>query len=253
MDDVVGELEAAVADLGTLLVRARKYRRDDAADRSLLDDALALGDRARRLHRHGALDAGAAREILGEVRALAARIRSVVAAARAAPAYRAAVAAFAAGDRAALAAAVPTIFAGVERVVSPPALFFPLAWQRRNRPRPVADVVVEVARCRDEGIPAEGDDMAPGTDPDLPAVVCAADTDDPVTLRFDASAIDAPVHRLSDSGEFLVYVPCLRAPFRVVLRAALAADDDEGAAEFPAWRAGLATALASAGIGVDDG
>jgi len=256
MDDaVVGELEAAVADVGALLVRARKYRRRDGIETApLLAEALALGDRARGLHRHGALDAAAARRLLGEAHALAARVHAVISAAHAAPAYRAAVAAFAAGDRAALAAAVPAVFADLEAVPTPPALFYPLAWQRRGRPRRVADVVADVARCRDAGIDAEGDDVVAGTDPDLPAVVLAGDVagDEPVTLRFGAGTVGEPVYRIADTGEFLVYVPRLRAPFTVVLRRTLEAEDDEGAADFPAWRAALAAALTTAGIAIDD-
>ena len=94
-----------------------------------------------------------------------ARGRELLAAVRAAPEYRAAVAAHAAGDAAALAAALPAIFVGLEAVGGRPDLFYPVAWQRGGKPRPVADIVAEVQRCRDDGLPAEGDDVAPGTDP----------------------------------------------------------------------------------------
>src|SRR5882724_334842 len=72
-DAVVGELEAAIADVGALLVRLRKYQRGQTgAGTTLLDAALALGDRARRLHRHEALDPAAARALLAEAEALGA-------------------------------------------------------------------------------------------------------------------------------------------------------------------------------------
>src|SRR5213594_3260435 len=135
---LVGELEAAIADVGALLVRARKYRRaQTGAGATLLDEALALGDRARRLHRHEALDPAAARVLLTEAQALAARARALLTAVRAAPEYRAAVAAYTARDVPALAAALPAIFAGLEAVPRAPDLFYPLAWQRRGAPRPV--------------------------------------------------------------------------------------------------------------------
>src|SRR5207249_9969031 len=102
---LVGELEAAIADIGALLVRVRKYRHGQTGDgAALLDEALALGDRARRLHRHEALDPAAARALLAEVAALAARLQRLLSAVRAAPEYRAAVAAYAAHHAAALAA-----------------------------------------------------------------------------------------------------------------------------------------------------
>src|SRR5437870_2399153 len=100
MDEaLVGELEAAVADTGALLVRAQKYRRGAGPEGSALArEALALGDAARRLHRRDALDAAAATRLLDEAHALAARLRALIAAVREAPEYRAAVAAHAAGD-----------------------------------------------------------------------------------------------------------------------------------------------------------
>jgi len=75
---------------------------------------------------------------------------------------------------------------------------------------------------------------------------------DNVILRFGAGTVGEPVYRVGDTGEFLVYVPRLRAPFTVVLRRTLEAEDDEGAADFPAWRAALAGALTTAGIGIED-
>src|SRR3989442_1540965 len=76
---VVNELEAAIADIGALLVRVRKYRRGQTgAGATLLDEALALRDRARRLHRHEALDPAAARAPPSEAEALAPRGEPVV-------------------------------------------------------------------------------------------------------------------------------------------------------------------------------
>jgi len=252
---LVGELEAAIADVGALLVRARKYRRGQTGKgATLLDEALALGDRARRLHRHEALDPAAARVLLTAAAALAARVRGLLSAVRAAPEYRAAVAAHAAGDAAALAAALPVIFVGLEPAPRPPDLFYPLAWQRRGEPRPVAEVVADVQHYRDEGIAAEGDDVAPGTDPELPAVLLLGEAppDEPVMLRFQSGAFGQPAYRLADTGEFLVYAPRLRAPFTVLLRPTLDTEDDEGAGAYPAWHAALAAALATANVPVEE-
>jgi len=251
---VVGELEAAIADVGALLVRVRKYRRGQTgAGATLLDEALALGDRARRLHRHEALDAAAARALLAEAEALVARGRELLAAVRATPEYRAAVAAHAAGDAAALAAALPAIFVGLEAVGGRPDLFYPVAWQRRGKPRAVADIVAEVQRCRDDGLPAEGDDVAPGTDPELPAVVLQGEAppDEPVVLRCSAAMRGQPIYRLADTGEVLVYAPRLRAPFTVLLRDTSAGEDDDAPLD-PAWRTALGAALAAAGVPVED-
>src|SRR2546430_8298191 len=67
---VVNELEAAIADIGGLLVRVRKYRRGQTgAGATPLDEALPLRDRARPPHRPQALDPAAARALLREAEA----------------------------------------------------------------------------------------------------------------------------------------------------------------------------------------
>lgn len=248
----MSELEAAVADVGALLVRARKYRRFAAAGGPGLErEAFAVGDRARALHRRQALDAGAARVLRDQARAIGGRLAALVAETRAAPEYRAAVAAHGAADAATLGRTLPAIFAGLEPVPAPPDLFHAVAWRRRGRPRPPADLAAAVARARAEGIAPEGDERAPGVDPELPAVVLTAEppADEPLLLRL--AAADAPhvVHRLADSGEYLVHLPALRAPFETVLRTAPESDEIEtGLADFDAWRDGVAAALAVAGV-----
>src|SRR2546430_17211813 len=68
---VVNELEAAIADIGALLVRVRKYRRGQTgAGATLLDEALALRDPAPRLHPHQAPRPAAAPARLREAEAL---------------------------------------------------------------------------------------------------------------------------------------------------------------------------------------
>jgi hypothetical protein len=255
----VTELETAIADTGALLVRAQKYRRGAGPEgAALLREALALGDAARRLHRQEALDAAAARRLLAGAHALAERVRTLLAAIREAPVYRAAAAAHAAGDQVRLAQALPAIFAGLEAAVSPPALFHPVAWLRRGRPREVADIVAEVTQASVTGLVAEGDDLSPGADAELPAVTLAGErpADEPVALRLPAATLPAPVYRLADTGEYLVYVPRLRAPLAALLSPELRIDEqlrvESAPADYERYRADLRAALAAAGVTVED-
>src|SRR6185369_7788880 len=101
-----------------------KFRAGAAGDaRDLRTACHAIGDRARRAHKHGALDVALAREIHGDAAAARAALEAWLAGVRSSPAHRTAVAALAAGDDAALRAALPALFAGVEDVAPPPALF----------------------------------------------------------------------------------------------------------------------------------
>jgi hypothetical protein len=255
---LVGELEAAIADTGALLVRAQKYRRGAAAEGgALVRRALALGDAARRLHRQDALDEAAARGLLAEAGALAERLRTLIAAVRAALAYREAVAAHAAGDHATLARLLPGIFAGLEAAPAPIDLFTPVASLRRGRLRPVAELVAEVLEARTHGLVAEGDDLSPGADAELPAVTLRPDppAGEPALLRVPAAALPPPVLRLTESGDHLVHVPRLRVAGSVRLAVRLEPEEQPrieiGAAEYARHRDALARALASAGIPVE--
>jgi len=225
----VSELESAIADAGALLVRAQKYRRGAGPEgRALGREALALGDAARRLHRHGALDDAAARALLGDARALAGRLRGLVAEIRSGPDYRAAKTAHAAGDRAALTRLLPAIFAGLEPAGAPSDLFAPVAWLRRGRLRSSTDVVADVLAARAEGLVAEGDDLSAGADGDLPAVTLLAEPPpgEPIILRVPPGALALHVHRLVDTGELLVHAPRVVVPGALV-RLARALELDE--------------------------
>ncbi len=255
-EEVVSELEAAVAGAGALLVRLEKYRHGAGpAGVALRGRTLALGDAARRLHRRHALDAGAARALLAEAHALEETLRAELVGLRAAPAYVAAVAAHAAGDQATLVRLVADVFVGVEAVAAPDALFRPVAWRRRGRPRPAADLLAELTTLRDEGLPAEGDDLSPGTDPALPAVVLRdeAPADEPVVVRLRGPALTLPVFRLAASGEYLAYTPRLRAPLAVIVATQLADDEVEATPlDYGRYRAELTAALRAAGFTVHD-
>ena len=258
MDEArVSELESAVADVGALLVRAEKYRRATEADGvRLRQHALALGDAARRLHRRDGFDAATVTTLLEEAHALADRLRALVAAVRASAPYRDAVAAHATGDEATLARVLPEIFAGLEPASRRGPLFAPLPWLRRGRLRPVDELTAELVGMARDGLPAEGDDLSRGVDPDLPAVVLGATApEEPVVLRLAAEDVRGPLHRLAESGEHLVHVPCLRAPLTVVLAADFAPDEqlrvELAPEDYARHRDALAAALAAAGIAIE--
>jgi len=258
MDDArVSELESAVADLGALLVRAEKYRRAAGPDGARLrQDALALGDAARRLHRRNGLDAATLTTLLDEAHALADRLRALVAAVRGSAAYRDALAAHAAGDGATLARVLPEIFADLEPASHRGPLFAPLAWLRRGRLRPVGELTADVVDLVREGLPAEGDDLSRGADPELPAVVLGATApDEPVVLRLAAEDVRGPLHQLAGSDECLVHVPRLRVPLTVAIAAEFVPDEqlrvELAPEDYARHRDALVAALAAAGVAVE--
>lgn len=252
MDErLVTELEAAIADAGALLVRSQKYRRGAGAEgTALLHDALALGDAARRLHRQAALDADAIGRLLADARALVERVHAFLGSVRDEPAYRAAVAAHRTGDQAALARTLPQIFHGLVPVAAPPDLYHVVSWRRRGRIRPAADLASDVTRLLADGIAAEGDDLSPGLDTDLPGVVLDAEcpTEEPVALRLAAGMIPIPAYHLQETGEYLFYVARLRTPATVIVASELPLEALEDApVDYPRYRADLLAALSAAG------
>ena len=258
MDDerLVTDLETAIADTGALLVQAQKYRRGTGPEGAgLLREALSLGDTARQLSRRHRLDAAAARDLLAAARALSGRVRAVCGAARIAPAYVEAVAAHSRGDRETLLRLLPEVFCGLEPVGTAPDLFVALTWRRRNRPRPAADIVAEVVRLRAEGIVAAGDDLSPGADPALPAVVLqdTVPADEPVVLRLAAGTLADSLLRLTETGDYLVHAPRLHTPFVVCLATALGPDAVESApVDYARYRLEIAAALTAAGVAFVD-
>ncbi len=252
MDDGAADaLEQAVAEAGGLLVELEKFRAGSRGDLATLRaDALALGDRARRLHREHLL-ADATGPLLQEGSLLVERFRTRLRELRDSPAFRAATAAHGAGDHATLAALLPDLFEGLELVPAPPPLFHAIPWLRRNRPRPPADVAGEIARLRHDGIEAESDALARGMATGLPAVplLDQRPAGDPVSLRFAPDALPPAVFRLVDSGDHLVHVRLLTAPFEVLVAESL--DPDEvGEISFDQvrYRDDLLRALRHAGV-----
>jgi hypothetical protein len=255
-ETVVSELEAAIADTGALLVRAQKYRRGAGAEgAALAREALALGDRARRLHRHGTLERQSATLLLGEAGALLERARTFLRSIQASPEYREAVRAHGHSDQPTLARLVPDLFAGLEAASPPPALFHAVPWLHRGRLRPVPEVTAEVLRVASEGLEAEGDDLSPGADTLLPAVVLLADppAEEPVVVRVDPPPA-LPLYRLVESNEYLIYTPLLRVTPVVLLAPSLPTDEqlrvDLTPEDYERHRRALTAALAAAGVPV---
>jgi hypothetical protein len=253
-DRTVTELETAIADVGALLVRAGRYTRGAGAEgRALLRATHDLGDTARRLHHRDALDADQAARLRSLADSLAGRVRALLADIEASLQYRTAVAAHAAGDQATLAGVITAVFADVEPVPTPPALWAHVAWLRRGRPRTVEDVVGEIRDRVRDGFAAEGDDLAPGADPRLPAVVLGAEppAEEPIACRLDGAAVRVPLYRVEPTGELLAYTPRLVAPLAVRLATSPPEDQPRLEVDFAAWRTALAAALAAASVPLD--
>jgi len=243
-------LEAAIADIGLRLLELEKFApgtREAAG--GLRTEALALGGRARRLHRAGTLGDATASGLEREAQGLLERLRDALQAIRSASPFRAAVDAHRAGDHARLASVLPLVFDDLEWVPHPPALFHAITWVRRNRPRPPAEVVADIARLREHGLPAEGDVETAGVDPELPAVALAtqAPADDPVFLRFATRSLPPAVFRLGATGAHLVHVPRLTTPFDVIVPATLE-DPGEITFDHPHYRDLLLHELARVGL-----
>jgi len=253
-ESLATELEVVVADTGLLLIELEKFRvAPTSRAATLRADALGLGDRARRLHRSGSLDDQAAAPLVREGRAIIEQLRRTLQDIRDAPAYRAAVEAHRAGDHAALATLLPELLVGLEAVPDPPALFHPVTWLRRNRPRSPADVAAEVAHLRDTGLPATSDATTWGCDAELPAValLAAPPTGDPIALRFESAALPPVVFRLRETDEHLVHVAVLRAQFAAVLPSTLdPVELGEVSVDHPRYRAMLLDALEGVAIPV---
>jgi len=244
------ELEAAIADLGTSLVALEKFREGLAEVDALRRHAIELGDVARRLHRRGRLDVDAAGTLLPRVRSLGETLRALLAARRSAPLYRAAVAAHARGD-AALRTLLPELFAGLVPIEPPAALHHSPSWYRRGRALPTAELVTAIDALRQEGVTADGDPIARGRDPELPAVALEEDADPsaPASIRWRHADLPPLVFRLVDTGDVLVHVPRLTTPFEVIVPSVLAGDEPaDFLPDYPPYRDALRTALRDAGL-----
>jgi hypothetical protein len=252
-ESAAAALEVAIADAGLLLVELEKFRAGRGEPGSTLRaEALALGRRARRLHRTGALDEATAASLVTEAETLLDGLRSTLRALRGTSDFRAAVIAHETGDHAALATLLPRLFDGLEHVAAPPPLFRAVAWLRRNRPRRPVDVVAEVVQLRDAGITSEGDAQTPGMDPELPAVpLLVVPPAEPILLHFSGDDLPPAVFRLRSTREHLVHVTLLRVPFEVVLPGVVDPDElGEISLDHPRYRAELEEALAPTGLRV---
>jgi hypothetical protein len=252
-ETTVTALETAIADLGALIVQVDKFRAGDADDaRALRAACLAMGDRARRAHRRGALDEALARELLADAEAARTSLAGWLGRVRHSAPYRAAVAALAAGDDAVLRASLATLYAGVAVAPAPDALFHQVAWQRRGRPRPAADVARELARLRADGLPGDGDAEAPGVDPALPGVLFHREPPPgaPVFLALRGDACPPWVLALP-TGDVVVPGAIVRVPFVVATADPDAEDLDAWTLDPLAFRDELVAALRAEGVPLD--
>lgn len=219
MDDAAVEIEQAIADAATVLLRLDKYRRGREADVAALGRRVAdVGARARRAHRSGhGLDTLEA--LRDETLDLLASLRVVVAEVLESDAYRRAVAAFGRGDHAALQPLLFEIFAGLGPGQIEGELFVPLEWSGRRGPRPPDEMLAAIETLRAEGLAASGDVLEPGVDPDLPAVALSGAWPDgaPVALACRVDDLPGPAVR-GPTGEVLLHRPVLQLPFDVVFQ-----------------------------------
>jgi len=249
-DNPADELEAAIAELGTSLVALEKFREGLAEVDALRRRAVDLGDAARRLHRRGRLDVDAAAVLLGSVQSLAETLRALVAARRSSPLYRQAVAAHARGDTE-LRTLLPELFAGLVAIEPPATLYHALSWYRRGRALPAVELAAAADTLRREGLAADGDPIARGRDPELPAVPLeeAPDPSVPASLCWRRADVPPLVFRLLETDDVLVHVPRLAAPFDVLVPSVLEGDEpDDFLPDYPPYRDALRAALRDADL-----
>lgn len=254
-DTPVDELEAAIAELGTSLVGLEKFRVGASEVDGLRRQAIDLGDHARRLHRRARLDADAARLLLASVHALGDVLGARLAERRTSPLYHEAVSAHARGDPL-LRTLLPELFTGLVAIDPPAALHHVPSWSRRGRALPPSDLAGVAETLRREGLAADGDAIARGRDPELPAVPLEEERDPsaPLTFRWRGADLPPLVFRLVDTGDVLVHVPRLTASFEAVVPPTV--DGDEAAdllPDYPPYRDALRAALRAAHVAVDGG
>jgi len=244
-------LEEAVGDLGSLLVQLDKFRAARAPDAEALRRAcLALGDRARRAHRHGTLDPVLAASLAADAVAARTALQGWLAALRSSPPYTAAVTALAAGDDARLRASLVALFEGVASAPRPATVFHAVTWQRRGRPRPVAEIADDLVRLRAEGLPGDGDPGAPGVDPALPGVTfsIAPPPGQPIYLTIRGGRPDWVL--VLPDGDVVVPGARVHVEATVVLADPADADLDEWTMDPVALRDALEGALVARGLPV---
>jgi hypothetical protein len=254
-DDAVTALEEAIADLGTLLVQMDKFRAARATDaRRLRGVSLAIGDRARRAHRHGQLDPALARELAGDADAARASLTVWLATVRASAPFQQAVAALERSDDRRLQEALLDVYDAVAIVEPPAALLHPVAWQRRGRPRSADEVVQDLVRLRDEGLPGDDDPGAPGIDPSLPGVILHATPPPGAPVYLTLRGLIQPqwVLALAMTGDFVIPGSRRILPFAVSLADPDADDLDGWNLDPIAYRQSLETALRANGLPLDD-
>jgi len=220
-------LEAALGELGTLYVAARRFvALRSAAERELLPCTTRLGAALRARLRRGQFDDAAVDAAAREIAAVRADWRARLEAVRQSTVYREAVAAWEAEEADSLRRLLPQVFADVSLRAADGDLFVAVsaaAGRRRPGARPflAATACAErIAGYRDQGVPSEraGESW---WDRELAAVELVDDPDaldSPIALRFDATVLPLPTFRIAESPAFHVFGRLLRAPFTVALQ-----------------------------------
>jgi len=216
--DVPAEVEVAIRDTATLLLRLEKYRRgredDIEGDRVLL---AGLGARARRAARdRDDEELLAIRDAVAAVgRRATGTIESIVRSAQ----YRLAVAAHRNQDATTLEPLLLDIFADLERAPTSGEVFAPVAWSARRGPKSPEEVTAVFEGLREGGLNADGDSLDPGVDPDLPAVGFRFAWPDgaPVAVACRLEELPQPA-LIGAAGEIFVHRRVVKTPFTIVFQ-----------------------------------
>jgi len=242
-EDLEVEVERAIADAATLLLRVDKYRRGREADVVAIGSAIAdLGARARRAHRTGR-GAAAMPAFLDEVRALTTSLERTITEVLEAPAYRDAVAAYGRADEAMLRPLLFEIFADLGDGPAAGDLYLAVDWSGRRGPRPTEDVLAAIDLVRGRGFVAGGDALTPGTDPELPAVTFRTAWPDGAPIAFACRAEHLGGRSmLGPGGEVLLHRPTVQTAFTIAFQTDRDAVDD-WVEDLEEYRAALAPEL----------
>jgi len=227
-------LEAAQAELGTLYAVARSFTAlHGRAEAELLPCLTGLGSRLRGRLRKAQLTEDEIAAAASAILTLRSEWQAALKGVRTSALYQRALTAFAADQQNEIADLIPQVFAGLQRVLQPPAtLYFPVS-PSSGRRRPGSSPFLSAAECADRILRLLADGLEPeagGTEwwqRDLPSISCAdhaSALETPIALGLVASAVRVAVFATADEPYYQIFTPRLRAPMSIVL-ATEAADE----------------------------
>lgn len=215
-----------IREVGAAYEMARRYRGlDSVCEERYLAPALEVASTLRRIARADTFDRELFERQVARLRQLHADCVAAIEGVRASDRYRHARAAWREGRVGALLQALPDIFAWIVPEQPTAPLYHPMSLRGSRADGeehflPASACADQVAALARDGIPADSAEHGLGTDGELRAVRLADAPrafDTPIALRIEPAALDATaVCRLSPTGDFLVYVPCLRTRFEVL-------------------------------------